>query len=82
MLQSLKDGQTGGIKPAGLESAATTPSHFLQKIDNDAYDDRSVGEVMHLAPTFSQNEHDGFLLSHLVRRARHTWQARFARFRG
>lgn len=46
------------------------------------YDDRSVGVVMHLAPTFSQNEHEGFLLSHLVLRARHTWQALLARLRG
>lgn len=36
------------------------------------YEDKSVGVVMHLAPTFSQKEHEGFLLSHLVRRARHT----------
>lgn len=81
MLQSLKDGQTGGIKPADLE-VSFQGSTYLYKIDSGAYDDRSVGEVMHLAPTFSQNEHDGFLLSHLVRRARHTWHARFARFRG
>lgn len=37
---------------------------------------------MHLAPTFSQNEHDGFLLSHFVLRALQTWQALLARLRG
>jgi hypothetical protein len=37
---------------------------------------------MHFAPTFSQNEQDGFLLSHFVRRALQTWQALFARLRG
>lgn len=55
---------------------------FRHLIIGQTYDDRSVGLVMHLAPTFSQNEHDGFLLSHLVRRALQTWQAVFARLRG
>jgi len=37
---------------------------------------------MHFAPTCSQNEQEGFLLSHLVLRALHTWHAVFARLRG
>lgn len=47
-----------------------------------SYDEWSMGFVMHLAPTLSQNEHAGFLLSHLVLLARQTWQARTALLRG
>jgi hypothetical protein len=47
-----------------------------------AYEERSCGDQTHLVPAFSQKEQDGRLLSHLVRRARQTWQALFARFRG
>src|SRR5207248_10652234 len=38
--------------------------------------------VTHSAPTFSQNEHVGFLLSHFVRLALHSWHALMALCRG
>jgi hypothetical protein len=47
------------------------------------YADRSAGSLTtHLAPILSQNEHDGFLLSHLVLLARQVWHALTARLRG
>ena len=42
-------------------------------------EERSVGELIHLAPIRSQNEQVGFLLSHFVRLALHTWHALLAR---
>lgn len=76
---------------SNLQNHVSTNGHSFEEYIEDIrrrkkekgpYDDRSVGLVIHLAPTFSQNEHEGFLLSHFVLRALHTWHARFARLRG
>jgi hypothetical protein len=44
--------------------------------------DKAAGAEVHSAPMLSQNEQEGFFWSHLVRRARQTWQAVTALFLG
>lgn len=46
------------------------------------YDEYPIGLVTHCAPTFSQNEHTGFLLSQRVRLDLQVSQALMARRRG